>query len=165
MKKWKEKLNAKLSKNGGFTLIEMLIVVAILAILIAVSIPLVGSALESAREATDAANERAFKAALVSSYLLSEAKMNPDPADDVNVDTVYTYDAIDGKVQSDVLGAGKGYGKSEGCKGLALYGVVNKDGTVKMGWHDADKKPDNAAGITNDMTNKLVSPGMVNETT
>ena len=37
-------------------LIEMLIVVAIIAILIAISIPLVGNALERAREATDAAS-------------------------------------------------------------------------------------------------------------
>ena len=35
------KLKAKLKKQGGFTLIEMLIVVAIIAILIAISIPLV----------------------------------------------------------------------------------------------------------------------------
>lgn len=58
MRKLKEKLNAKLSKNGGFTLVEMLIVVAIIAILIAVSIPLVNGALEKARHATDDANYR-----------------------------------------------------------------------------------------------------------
>lgn len=58
MRKLKEKLNAKLSKNGGFTLVEMLIVVAIIAILIAVSIPMVSGALERARHATDDANFR-----------------------------------------------------------------------------------------------------------
>lgn len=54
----------KLHHRKGFTLVEMLIVVAITAILIAVSIPLVSSALERARCATDAANERAAKAAM-----------------------------------------------------------------------------------------------------
>ena len=53
------KLRAKLKKDGGFTLVEMLIVVAIIAILIAIAIPMVNKALEKAREATDAANERA----------------------------------------------------------------------------------------------------------
>ena len=57
-----EKLRAKLKNQGGFTLIEMLIVVAIIAILIAVSIPLVNGALEKARDSTDQANERAAKA-------------------------------------------------------------------------------------------------------
>lgn len=52
-------LKAKLKKQGGFTLIEMLIVVAIIAILIAIAIPMVNKALEKAREATDSANERA----------------------------------------------------------------------------------------------------------
>lgn len=73
MKKLKEKLSAKLSKNGGFTLVEMLIVVAIIAILVAVSIPLVTASLDKAREATDAANLRAAKAAAIIDYFDDQA--------------------------------------------------------------------------------------------
>ncbi len=57
MKKLKEKLSAKLKKQGGFTLVEMLIVVASIAILIAISIPMVTSSLDEAKKATDDANK------------------------------------------------------------------------------------------------------------
>lgn len=43
----------------GFTLAELLIVVAIIAVLVAISIPIFTSQLEKAREATDIANIRA----------------------------------------------------------------------------------------------------------
>lgn len=48
----------KLNKKG-FTLAELLIVVAIIAVLVAISIPIFTSQLEKAREATDLANIRA----------------------------------------------------------------------------------------------------------
>lgn len=57
-------LKNKLKKQGGFTLVEMLTVVAIIAILIAISIPMVTGALDRAKKATDAANVRAAKAAM-----------------------------------------------------------------------------------------------------
>lgn len=50
----------KLRKNEkGFTLAELLIVVAIIGVLVAISIPIFTSQLEKAREATDLANIRA----------------------------------------------------------------------------------------------------------
>ena len=56
----------------GFTLMEMLIVVAIIAILIAVAIPTFSSALTKAEEATDEANLRALKGLIVTDYLANE---------------------------------------------------------------------------------------------
>ena len=68
-------LREKFRKNEGFTLVEMLIVVAIIAILIAVSLPLVGSSLEKAREAVDDANERsAISLGMI--YYLTETTKN-----------------------------------------------------------------------------------------
>lgn len=60
----------KLLNKKGFTLMEMLIVVAIIVILVAISIPAFSSSLDSAKEAADAANLRSAKAAaLVASQL------------------------------------------------------------------------------------------------
>ena len=53
----------------GFTLMEMLIVVAIIAILVAIAIPVFSSQLEKAREATDAANIRAAYAQAMAEYI------------------------------------------------------------------------------------------------
>lgn len=51
----------KLNKKG-FTLAELLVVVAIIGVLVAISIPIFTSQLEKAREATDEANLRSFYA-------------------------------------------------------------------------------------------------------
>lgn len=52
-----KKINRKNKK--GFTLAELLIVVAIIGVLVAISIPIFTSQLEKSREATDLANIRA----------------------------------------------------------------------------------------------------------
>ena len=58
----------RLNKKG-FTLAELLIVVAIIGVLVAVSIPIFTAQLEKSREATDMANLRAAKAALITCVL------------------------------------------------------------------------------------------------
>ena len=59
----------KKRNRKGFTLMEMLIVVAIIAILIAVAIPTFSSALTKAKVATDEANFRALKGLIITEYL------------------------------------------------------------------------------------------------
>lgn len=63
----------------GFTLAELLIVVAIIAVLVAVSLPIFTSRLERGRESTDMANMRAAKAA-VAVALLEENSYDGDSA-------------------------------------------------------------------------------------
>ena len=63
--KGEKEMIQKLRSKKGFTLMEMLIVVAIIAILIAIAIPTFASQLEKANQATDAANIRAAYAEAV----------------------------------------------------------------------------------------------------
>lgn len=58
----------KMNKKG-FTLIEMLVVIAIIAVLVSIIIPTISSATTKASAATNAANLRAFKAQLVTASL------------------------------------------------------------------------------------------------
>lgn len=110
----------------------MLIVVAIIAILIAVSIPLVSSALEKTRNATDEANMRAAKAEAMLCYL-GQADIYSDATTTVSTDkfegkaigitgaeltTVY-YDANKGCLITDKTKITAGYGKCtspDSCK-------------------------------------------------
>ena len=64
----------KQNKNG-FTLMEMLIVIAIIAVLIAVAIPVFASQLEKAREATDLANVRSAYAKVSTEALLGNSEI------------------------------------------------------------------------------------------
>lgn len=57
----------------GFTLAELLIVVAIIAVLVAIAIPVFTTQLEKAREATDEANIRSIYAALSADVLTDTA--------------------------------------------------------------------------------------------
>lgn len=117
----KEKLNKK-----GFTLAELLIVVAIIAVLVAVSVPVFNSKLERSREAADIANMRAAKAAAVAAYLNEEIAEGT---------TTVFYDAENGTISS--TKPAKGYGQGTATNGKTQYTdykpeVSAKDKVIKV---------------------------------
>ena len=58
----------KKNEKKGFTLAELLIVVAIIAVLVAISIPIFNSQLEKARKAVDMQNARNIESALMAAF-------------------------------------------------------------------------------------------------
>lgn len=60
-----------MKRNRGFTLMEMLIVVAIIAVLAAVAIPVFNGSLHKAKVAADMANVRAYYAELQTQLMLT----------------------------------------------------------------------------------------------
>ena len=64
----------KKNNKKGFTLAELLIVVAIIAVLTAIAIPVFTTQLEKSREATDTSNVRAAVAEVTTQYLADGAQ-------------------------------------------------------------------------------------------
>ncbi|WP_044932635.1 type IV pilin protein [Oribacterium sp. NK2B42] len=133
----------KINKKG-FTLAELLIVVAIIGILVAISIPIFTTQLEKSREATDLANLRSAYAAGQVQAMTGDILSGTDPATgklyyDPSVDgsltqsggaTIGQGTATDGKV--DLSGIPTGiieYTATTDAKGKAIA-VTITDGAV-----------------------------------
>ena len=118
-------LKNKANNKKGFTLAELLIVVAIIGILVAVSMPILTNQLNKSKEATDDANLRAAKAAAVAEALDVDSKLKKDGA------TAYYYNIETGKIVD----------SSRKPADYGVYGahtvikvVINADGTVNVNW-------------------------------
>jgi type IV pilus assembly protein PilA len=119
--KLREQAKKKLKKQGGFTLIEMLIVVAIIAILVAVAIPIVSSALDKTKKATDQANERAAKSVATIQYL-QDGKTGK-----------FVFDAVNGKLEAENTTVTE-YGQCSTHKGGHIIVEIDASGTLKLTW-------------------------------
>lgn len=82
----------KQNKNG-FTLAELLVVVGIIGILVAVSIPIFTSQLHKARVATDWANVRSYYSELQADYI-STGEYNPKVPIDWHTNPSYDWTSI-----------------------------------------------------------------------
>ncbi len=67
-----KKIIQKIREKKGFTLAELLIVVAIIAVLVAIAIPIFTTQLEKSREATDMANIRSAYAVVSAAALTDD---------------------------------------------------------------------------------------------
>ncbi len=108
----------RMKNDKGFTLAELLIVVAIIAVLVAVSIPIFTNQLEKSREATDVANFRAAKAAVIVAILDGTIS-----ADDEN-NTTYYYHADTGILDKTPVTVPYGEGTDKNPFGSKAIGDV-----------------------------------------
>ncbi len=119
------------SSKKGFTLAELLIVVAIIGVLVGISIPIFSAQLRKSRVATDQANARAAKAAFTAWYL----------DDDHDLTTTLYYDAVNGKVVADATKKPTGYGETSDAKAADnIPGVTadkNLSGLVVQGSYNS----------------------------
>ena len=134
-------MKQKLKNKKGFTLVELLVVVAIVAILVAISIPMVTGALKEARTATDNANIRAAEGAAMIEYLLEDGgegtKFYTYDADTGTVTDVTATNSIEGAVTSSTAAAGiTGYNKSGDENTKVVNVKIDSDKGITSAWVD-----------------------------
>ena len=111
----------KIKNTKGFTLMEMLIVVAIIAILVAIAIPTFTAQLEKAREAADIANIRSKYSEAMVNYLDGKAGASAETPEMTQTKAGWA-----SLTWPEYLGA-----KVEPEKGDIVTVTVEKEGTVK----------------------------------
>ncbi len=120
----------KMNKKG-FTLAELLIVVAIIGVLVAIAIPVFTTQLEKSREATDMANVRSAYANIVANYLT-----NADNSYSMTVAAQQTQtgwaNTDNGKLKIQVDGSEKNISFNPVLKPNSYKVAINKSGSVTV---------------------------------
>lgn len=113
----------KLTNKKGFTLMEMLIVVAIIAVLVAIAIPTFNGALTKSKEAADVANIRA-------AYAEYQVKA-------IDGDTTAAWDDTGVQADMNFKAADHGYSYTAGTKTIT-YKATKLEGGKTYTWELGD---------------------------
>ena len=117
--------------NKGFTLAELLIVVAIIAVLVAIAIPVFQTRLEQSRETTDIANLR-------SAYAAGQvAALSGDENGSVYADGTYAYAPDD---KDGIASSGAKIGRGTGTEGKADSSALPSSIIKYSGGNDVRQK-------------------------
>jgi len=117
----------KLITKKGFTLMEMLIVVAIIAILVAIAVPVFSSQLTKAKTQVDEANLRTAISLAVAEYMLN---------DTTGGEVTYYFTESDDSMNITTTASGSLEGKVDSAKRIKVTiddGAV-VTGATKTGW-------------------------------
>lgn len=117
-----------LKNKKGFTLIEMLVVIAIIAVLVAIIIPVVTSATAKASAATNAANLRSVKAEVATAYLTDDSTLYTFTKDASGVVTAVAAVTPDNLPKSKAVG-----GLAKDVVPSIVYNATTKDFDVTYG--------------------------------
>ena len=120
------KMKAELEEreNKGFTLMEMLIVVAIIAVLVAIAIPIFTGQLENARDTTTVANLRSAYAQAQAAYLTETNGGNAD------VSLQKSGNKVTGVTVSNVVAEGTQSGYGNAASNLPFTAPADMGGTA-----------------------------------
>jgi prepilin-type N-terminal cleavage/methylation domain-containing protein len=133
----KKNLLTKIRNRKGFTLAELLIVVAIIGVLVAISIPIFTSQLTKARRATNQANARAAYAAAAAAYLTDDSIKGG------------TYDIKTGKFTTATAAPKELDAKDYGASGaIESFNVIITEGTGTTDSTISVTPKDSGAGAT-----------------
>ena len=156
----------KKEQNKGFTLAELLIVVAIIAVLVAISIPIFTSQLKKARLAANKANARSALSAAMAEFIDAPEKDKADTIANNSLHMYFRYDTATGQctylgawATSPDWGQGKTFtsfaniGYKPGFSGLGISSVSQwTEDTTSQVQVVGQVKQNSATGVLTDRT-------------